>query len=791
MDKSRLPTITLVTLTLLFGLHGFRLFLYSLTSYLIQSLAPEQLALYALLVFASALLTPLARRLLGDRVLLIATAGGLALLRLTMQIIDAPAAYLVLSTAGVILWGWFIPYWQQSKRNRANQDAVPILVIALPLAFVLDTAARTLLWSDDLVWQKGLGAMLLVAGLVTLALFLLWRELKGEQIADPAEEPSLGKALPFLGLGPFIYLILFVLGEPGLTGLGDMVTAHLFINLFAVLGGLACLLAATWPRRRTWPAALLDGLLLAAALILLIERIGPGWLWLGLAALTAWPAAGWLLTDTAGREPRLSGLWRNATATFLGLLLLLILVFLEEELTILWAIPAAGLILGLTATWAAAGGGWRAKQPAPAELRYTGALALVALLLVGLWAWWSGPAEVDGAPLTAVFVNGEDGYACYRIPGIVRAGDGALLAIAEGRVDNCGDHGGPIRVVAKRSADNGRSWGPLMLVGDNILPDGTEHVAQNPSPLVDLMDPANPQGKIIVIFNKTEYGEVDIAAGRGVRRVYATESLDHGQSWSEPLDITGQVHKPNNPEYTAVYADAAERYDNPEDWRKQIPATGHAIQLRGAEGVPTGGRLYVAGSVTIGESDIFHAQNYAFWSDDHGASWQIGGLNPQQGDNEAMAVELADGRVMVNARNYDDGEPVGLRSVTVNSFDEEGRISFGQRVDDVDLQSPTVQASIQRFTWPDEPGVDGRDRILFSIPDHPRLRQNMTVRLSYDEGQSWPVAKTVDPGPSAYSDLVIQDDDHIGLLYERGNDGGIYYTSFSLDWLSDGEDALE
>jgi sialidase-1 len=105
--------------------------------------------------------------------------------------------------------------------------------------------------------------------------------------------------------------------------------------------------------------------------------------------------------------------------------------------------------------------------------------------------------------------------------------------------------------------------------------------------------------------------------------------------------------------------------------------------------------------------------------------------------------------------------------------------------------SPAVQASIQRFTWPDESSTGGRNRILFSIPDHPRQRQNMTVRLSYDEGRWWPVAKTIDPGPSAYSDLVIQDDDHIGLLYERGNNGGIYDINFSLAWLTDGADTLK
>ena len=67
----------------------------------------------------------------------------------------------------------------------------------------------------------------------------------------------------------------------------------------------------------------------------------------------------------------------------------------------------------------------------------------------------------------------------------------------------------------------------------------------------------------------------------------------------------------------------------------------------------------------------------------------------------------------------------------------------------------------------------------------------MTVRLSYNEGKTWPVSKIIDPGPSAYSDLVIQNDMKIGLIYERGNQGGISYVNFTLDWLTDGQDALE
>ena len=194
--------------------------------------------------------------------------------------------------------------------------------------------------------------------------------------------------------------------------------------------------------------------------------------------------------------------------------------------------------------------------------------------------------------------------------------------------------------------------------------------------------------------------------------------------------------------------------------------------------------------------------NYAFWSDDLGATWQIGDFittrwdgSPANGLNEATAVELADGRVLVNSRNYRDGQPLRQRAVTLGAFDPAGRITFGPARHDSTLVEPAVQASLLRYTWPGPDATGpaakgGRSRILFANPAHPFARTNMTVRLSYDEGATWPIAKTVDPGPSAYSDLVVQADGDIGLLYERGNAGGIFYAAFSLAWLTSGQDML-
>jgi sialidase-1 len=394
-----------------------------------------------------------------------------------------------------------------------------------------------------------------------------------------------------------------------------------------------------------------------------------------------------------------------------------------------------------------------------------------------------------------VFVNRTEGYACYRIPSIVRMGNDDLLAVCEGRLANCGDHDGVIRVVAKISQDNGLTWGPLFEIARNVVADGSEHVAQNPSPVVDMLDPAHPQGKIVIIYNKTEYGERKITEGLGVRRVYTIESVDHGRTWINETDITAQVHKALNPAYTAVYTDAAERYASPEDWRLNFPATGHAIQLRGGldNKAATRGRLFVAAKVTIGDAPVTGGQNCVYWSDDHGASWQIGGVASVRGFDEAMAVELEDGSVMVNFRNNTGpgGAQVKLRGVMVHHFDADGHLLMSaDHRDDAGLPDPAVQGSIHRYSWSDDADLGSRSRILFSNPNSTVERENMTVRLSYDEGQTWPVSRVIDDSAGAYSDLTVTGDKRVGLLYERGNAGGIFFAGCTLAWLTNGQDSI-
>lgn len=383
-------------------------------------------------------------------------------------------------------------------------------------------------------------------------------------------------------------------------------------------------------------------------------------------------------------------------------------------------------------------------------------------------------------PTTPVFITGEAGISNYRIPAIVRMANGELLALAEARVANSLDHGGPIRLVAKIGDETGTNWSDPITVSTNILPDGEEQVVQNPAPVVDMTDPDHP-GKILVMFNKAERGEHEVASGKSVRRFFTIESIDHGRTWQNERDITHEVHKPLAPAYTRIHADAADRYNHPEDWRMSWTPVGHAIQLHGGEDGtgPNKGRLLFSNFVTRGESTVFQGQAHLVYSDDHGASWQHSELSPVLGVNEMMAVEQANGDVLVNFRNY----------ATPDHLATAGRGQLVFRT----LPDGTYEAPVTHTAFPDLPmpgnGLQGSIHRVADTPTGPMLltgcdnrqtREGLTVWRSDDEGASWQHLLSLDPGPSAYSDLVTLTDGSIGLLYERGGDDDIVFGTFQI-----------
>lgn len=365
-------------------------------------------------------------------------------------------------------------------------------------------------------------------------------------------------------------------------------------------------------------------------------------------------------------------------------------------------------------------------------------------------------AQGENLSLQTVFSAGEAGYHTFRIPALLPTQGGVILAFAEGRRFGRGDSGA-INLVVKRSTDSGATWSAPRVVWS----DGS-NTCGNPCPVVDrrtgrvllpmTWNPGDDRGR-----------ELHLGTSKGTRRVFLAYSDDEGESWSAAREITGQTKR--------------------SDWWWYATGPGVSIQLRNGEHA---GRIVVPANHTS-ERDGYAA--HAVLSDDGGQSWRISSaIAPAC--NESQVVELADGRLMMNSRSQSltNEERTGYRAV---AFSSDGGETWSRPKPDAHLGDPQVQASLIRYSWP---GGDGPGRLLFSNPSPPvspqrGRRVRMTVRLSDDDGRSWPAQRLIHAGPAAYSSLARLPDNSVGLLFEAGDEGpyeAIQLARFPIAWLERG-----
>jgi len=354
-------------------------------------------------------------------------------------------------------------------------------------------------------------------------------------------------------------------------------------------------------------------------------------------------------------------------------------------------------------------------------------------------------------------VGDNPAYQRYHIPGILVTARGTLLAWCEARKQ--GSDWDDIHILLRRSKDDGRTWSP---------PVNVAHVAgpkqKNPAALqLEDTDPDSVTYNNPVLIADSD-GTVHMLFCLEYMRCFYQRSDDDGIHWSKPVEIT----------------DSFEAFRKDYDWKVLATGPNHGIQLKN-------GRLLVPVWLSTGSGGNAHRPSVTatLFSDDGGTTWQAGEIaipctdefvNP----NETVAVQLTNGTVMLNARN----ESRARRRIIATSPD--GATQWSKPRFQQDLVDPVCMGGLTRYNH------NGKNVLLFSNPNTLRGRRNVSVRISEDEGTTWPIARAVEPGYSAYSDLAVTPEGTILCFYGRSAQphyagDRLTLARFNLQWLTDGD----
>ncbi|WP_126246283.1 sialidase family protein [Chitinophaga rhizosphaerae] len=370
-----------------------------------------------------------------------------------------------------------------------------------------------------------------------------------------------------------------------------------------------------------------------------------------------------------------------------------------------------------------------------------------AMAMIGLAAC-SAQRPVAQPPAEETHVVFEPGglYASMRIPALAVTKKHTLLAFCEARIGTASDWA-DMHLALRRSIDEGKTWSPI-----HVLDSFKQGPVGNPVPIVD------------------DRGTVHLLYQKDYKDAFYISSEDDGRTWSKPRDIT-PVFGRFKPEY---------------DWKVLAPGPGHGIQLKNGRLLSA---VWLADSRKLTPRRSHHPSCMAtVYSDDYGKTWERGAIvadssalisNP----NESQPVQLPDGKVLMSIRS-----PSAVKrrafSVSANGISDWSEVRFAE-----ELFDPTCMASIVSVT-----SANGKNALVFVNPDSKDIeknpRKNLTARASFDNGQTWPVSKVLDPGAAGYSDLATGPGNIIYCLYEtntKDNKGWNYslvLKKFYTNWIT-------
>ena len=380
----------------------------------------------------------------------------------------------------------------------------------------------------------------------------------------------------------------------------------------------------------------------------------------------------------------------------------------------------------------------------------------------------------------AVKQGGDSGVLRYRIPGLVCTKKNTLLALYDVRWDKHRDLQGNIDIGLSRSLDGGNTWAPMRIVLDmgeyGQLPQKFNGVS-DACFLVDTNTDA------IYIAGCWMHGVVDHQTGQPVSNLtndstnwnhqwrhygslqgfelnessqfLITKSVDDGMTWSTPQNITQQIKN--------------------KDWHLLAPAPGSGITL-------DNGTLVFP---TQGKDENQQPFSNITYSLDGGHTWKAS--KPSYSNTtESMVVQLGDGSIMQNMRdnrNRKSQSDTNGRAVFITKDLGENWIQHTTHHNA--LIEPVCMASLFKHVYYDHKGKT-KSILLFSNPNSTTSRERMTIKVSLDDGKTWPKKYWLLLDQlhlsGGYSSLTSINNDTIGILYE-GSQAQMTFESIHLSEL--------